>query len=274
MSCPRKWHINAKDTIMSNDSIKADVQANFGAHAQAYVTSASHARGDDLARLIEMTEAKSDWLVLDVATGGGHTGLALVPLVQQVIALDLTEAMLHAARAHAETKGAQIRYTAGDAELLPFDEGTFDLVTCRIAPHHFPNIDAFVQESSRVLKAGGVLVIQDHLLPDSKKAGRYVDAFEKLRDPSHVRGYASYEWRKLYESAGFAVEHTETYVKAHDLVSWAERMGCDAVTIERLQVMLLRAPVKAAAWLDAKYAGTEAATFANHHILIRGRKPS
>ena len=261
---------------MSNDTIKADVQANFGAHAQAYVTSASHAKGDDLARLIEMTEAKSDWLVLDVAIGGGHTGLALVPLVQQVIALDLTEAMLHAARAHAhaEKQGVQIRYTAGDAESLPFAAGTFDLVICRIAPHHFPHIEAFMQESARVLKAGGVLVIQDHLLPDSKKAGRYVDAFEKLRDPSHVRGYASYEWRKLFEAAGIAVEHMETYVKPHDLLSWAERMGCDAVTIEHLQVMLLRAPVKAAAWLDAKYAGTEAAAFSNHHILIKGRKPS
>jgi ubiquinone/menaquinone biosynthesis C-methylase UbiE len=150
----------------------------------------------------------------------------------------------------------------------------FDLVICRIAPHHFPNIDAFMQESARVLKPGGLLVIQDHLLPDSKKAGRYVDAFEKLRDPSHVRGYASYEWRKLYEGAGFTIEHTETYEKAHELLDWAERMGCDALTIERLHVMLMRAPVKAAAWLNGQHAGTPAATFDNHHILIRGRKSS
>jgi ubiquinone/menaquinone biosynthesis C-methylase UbiE len=259
---------------MPNDSIKADVQANFGAHAQAYVTSASHAKGDDLAQLVDMAQAQADWLVLDVATGGGHTGLMLAPRVKQVIALDLTEAMLHAARTHAETKGVSIAYTAGDAECLPFGDAVFDLVICRIAPHHFPNIEAFMQESARVLKLGGLLVIQDHLLPDSKKAGRYVDAFEKLRDPSHVRGYASYEWRKLYEAAGFAIEQTETFVKAHDLLSWAERMGCDAITIERLQVMLMRAPAKAAVWLNAKHAGTPAATFDNHHILIRGRKPS
>lgn len=259
---------------MSNDSIKADVQANFGAHAQAYVTSVGHAKGDDLGRLVQMAQHQPDWVVLDVATGGGHTGLALAPLVKQVIALDLTEAMLHAARAHAESKGVSIRYTAGDAESIPFADAAFDLVICRIAPHHFPNIEAFMRESARVLKAGGLLVIQDHLLPDSKKAGRYVDAFEKLRDPSHVRGYASYEWRTLYGNAGFTIEETDTYVKAHQLLDWAERMGCDALTIERLQVMLLRAPAKAAAWLNPQHAGTPVATFDNHHILIRGRKIS
>ncbi len=257
---------------MSDDSIKADVRANFGAHAQAYVQSASHAKGDDLTRLVDMGAAQPDWVVLDVATGGGHTGLAFAPLVQQVIALDLTEAMLHAARTHTEGKGAHIRYVAGDAETLPFADGMFDLVTCRIAPHHFPNIQAFIANSVRVLKAGGGLLIQDHLLPDSRKAGRYVDAFEKLRDPSHVRGYASYEWRALYTEVGLTIEETDIFVKRHDLVSWAERMGCDAVTIERLQVLLLRAPTKAAVWLDAQHAGTSAASFCNHHLLIKGRK--
>lgn len=258
---------------MTNDSIKADVQANFGAHAQAYVQSVSHAKGADLTRLIEMADAQPDWTVLDVATGGGHTGLAFTPLVKQVIAVDLTEAMLNAARAHAESKGASIRYAVGDSEILPFAAGAFDLVTCRIAPHHFPNIEAFMSECYRVLRAGGVLLIQDHLLPDGKKAGRYVDAFEKMRDPSHVRGYASYEWRSLYTVAGFKIEETDTYVKSHSFMDWVQRTECDAETIERLQVMLLRAPAKAAAWLDPHHAGTEAATFCNHHILIKGRKP-
>lgn len=256
------------------DDKKAQAQQRFGQYAQGYVTSATHAEGDDLERLVTLAQPQADWLALDVATGGGHTALKFAPYVGKVVASDLTPAMLNAARAFIHERGAaNIVFSAGDAEALPFADNTFDLVTCRIAPHHFPDCFRFIQECARVIRPGGVLVIQDHLLPDDDRAARYIDSFERLRDPSHVRAFADYEWRGMFLDAGLTVEHAEDYSKnGGKLVTWAERQGCAPDVIERLQVMLAQAPQAVADWLHPTCAGTPDAEFEHRYILIVGRK--
>lgn len=72
---------------MSNDQIKGQVRKQFAKNAEKYVTSAGHAKGDDLALLVASSQASLDMKVLDIATGGGHVANALAPLVEQVIAL-------------------------------------------------------------------------------------------------------------------------------------------------------------------------------------------
>ena len=49
----------------------------------------------------------------------------------------------------------------GDSEVLPFDQGKFDLVTCTFSFHHYPNPKAAISEMKRVLAAGGKLIIVD-----------------------------------------------------------------------------------------------------------------
>lgn len=258
---------------MNNDEIKAQNQARFGQYAAGYVSSQTHAKGADLARLVELAQPQPDWRILDIATGGGHTALTFATHSQHIIATDLTPKMLVAARDHSQQQGqTHIVYSAADAERLPFADAAFHLVTCRIAPHHFPNIFDFIRESARVLKADGVLLIQDHVLPDDESAAQYVDAFEKLRDPSHVRAYAEYEWRGLFADAGLTVEHAEWITKRHDLISWAERQGCPPDVITRLQVMLVQAPSAVATHMLPEYPGTQYATFCNRHLIILGRK--
>ena len=83
-----------------------------------------------------------------------------------------------------------------------FKTGQFDLVTCRIAPHHFPNAQAFVGECARVLKRGSALLLQDQLLPDNQEAAKFVDDFERLRDPSHHRAFNTAEWHAMFAAAG------------------------------------------------------------------------
>src|SRR5690349_6280987 len=65
-----------KENTMHDSSIKNLVQAQFGAVAERYVTSAIHAHGSDLARMIELAQPRGDERLLDIATGGGHTALA------------------------------------------------------------------------------------------------------------------------------------------------------------------------------------------------------
>lgn len=254
---------------------KAHSQRRFGTYAQGYVTSQTHAKGADLNLLLGMAKARAHWRVLDVATGGGHTALKLARYVSQVVATDLTPKMLEAASAHIHENGqANVLFAASDAENLAFARESFDLVTCRIAPHHFPDVFRFVQECARVLKPGGFLLVQDHVLPDDELAARYIDAFESLRDPSHNRAYAEYEWRGLFLDAGLTVERTETISKTHTLVTWAERQGCPPEIIARLQLLLVQAPDTATGAMRPQHIGTPEATFDNNHLLILGKKPA
>ena len=127
---------------------KEEVKKQFGAHAAAYATSAVHAKGASLARLVELVQPQADWQVLDVASAAGHTAFAFAPHVDQVISTDLTPEMIPVASALAAEKGIDnVSFETADAEDLPFEAGQFDLVTCRIAPHHFPHIDRFLAES-------------------------------------------------------------------------------------------------------------------------------
>jgi ubiquinone/menaquinone biosynthesis C-methylase UbiE len=247
-------------------------QQRYSRFAQGYVSSNTHARGAELDRLLELARPQADWVLLDVATGGGHTALKFAPQVAQVIATDLTPRMLEAAADHITGKGvANVVFELADAEDLPFETASFDLVTCRIAPHHFPDAARFVRESARVLKPGNLLLVQDHVLPADVAGGNYVDAFERLRDPSHNRAYNESEWRHMFEDAALTVEHTEQIIKRHDFFDWAERQGCTPDVVARLEEMMADASAAAAEWLQPRDFGCPGATFVNHHIIIAGR---
>ncbi|MCB9451312.1 MAG: methyltransferase domain-containing protein [Anaerolineaceae bacterium] len=255
-------------------SSKAQSQERFNQYAQGYVTSKTHAKGGELERLLTIADPQPEWVALDIATGGGHTALKFAPHVAHVTASDITPNMLDAARNFITGQGiTNVDFQLADAENLPFEDDHFDLVTCRIAPHHFPNAAQFVREAVRVLRPGGLLLVQDQVAPEDYVAKCYTNTFEQLRDPSHNQVFTEGEWVALFEAAGLTVEHTEQLVKRHEMVHWAEMQGCTPFDIEQLQVLLQVAPPLAAAWMQAERVGTPEASFANHHILIAGHKP-
>jgi ubiquinone/menaquinone biosynthesis C-methylase UbiE len=253
----------------------------FSQFAQRYVESADHAGGTDLERLLAMAAPEPAWTVLDVATGGGHTALAFAPYVTHVIATDLVPDMLDAARRFLHTQtGAQISFAVADAEDLPFASGTFDLVTCRIAPHHFRDAARFVRASARMLRpadpghgeSGGMLLVQDHLLPDDRAAAQYIDAWERLRDPSHHRAFTEDEWTGMLLDAGLQHVQVEQVTKQHEFLSWAQRQSCSPKVIDELIEQILAAPDPVTAWMQPRAFGTPEASFVNHHILIAGER--
>src|SRR5207245_4668682 len=174
---------------------KSLVQEQFGATAAHYLTSKPHAKGKSLERLVELVQPQPGWRALDVATGAGHTAYAFAPHVARVWATDITDEMLTLVREEAAKRGfANLRVAYAKAEALPFEDGTLDLVTSRIAPHHFDSIAAFLDEARRVLKPSGTFALVDNVVPESA-VGDYVNAFERLRDPSHLRAWSIEEWR-------------------------------------------------------------------------------
>ncbi len=256
---------------MTQDS-KSLSQARYSQFAKGYVSSQTHAHGSDLDRLLAIAQPRKHWQTLDIATGGGHTALKFAPHVGQVVASDLTPRMLESARQFISERGLDnVSFREADAENLPFESEQFDLVSCRIAPHHFPAVQRFLQECARVLKPGGLLMLQDHLLPYDDQAARYIDAFERLRDPSHNRAFNQAEWSQMCARADFMLEYSERYRKTHDFLSWAQRQGTDAETIAQLIDMMRCAPAIARDWLNPQRWGSPQATFENRHTIIRAR---
>ena len=255
------------------DHSKILAQRQFGAHAEKYVTSQVHAGGYSLARLIEVLQPQPGWRVLDLATGGGHTALALAARVAWVVAGDLTQPMLIAARRHVQASDCDnVTFVRLDAEELPFEAGSFDAVTCRIAPHHFPRVARFVSEAARVVRPGGYVAVIDQLAPGDPKAARFVNVFERLRDPSHVWAYNEAEWQGFFAGAGLDAIHYEAFDATHELTTWAERMGCDRPAIARLRAMLIHAPPPVAAWMKPAISPAGEASFVIRQFLLVGRK--
>jgi ubiquinone/menaquinone biosynthesis C-methylase UbiE len=264
---------------------KSLVQEQFGAHAAAYVTSTVHAKGASLARLVQLVHPQKHWHALDIATGAGHTALAFAPHVESVIASDLTQEMLDEAAKLAAARGIGNLATAlADAEALPFADARFDLVTCRIAPHHFPDIPTFVSEVARVLKPGGTFALADNIEPDAESTPGFVpielrdaaliyNTFERLRDPSHNRCLGMTEWSELIEDAGLEVVHKERAPKEMEFEPWATRMGCGDSTVERLRSILLEASPALRAFLKPRSEGG-ALTFTLDEAVIIARKPA
>jgi ubiquinone/menaquinone biosynthesis C-methylase UbiE len=256
-----------------SDNPKDLSRQRYTEHAQGYVTSQTHAKGSELDRLVEIAQPQKNWLMLDVATGGGHTTLKFAPLVSRVVATDLTPKMLEVAAQFIREQGVtNAEFKVAEAENLPFEANTFDLLTCRIAAHHFPDAAGFVREAARVVKVGGLVLVQDHVLPDDSEAALAVDGFERHRDPSHNRAFNQAEWEGMFRSAGLRIEHVEQVIKRHGFLDWAVRQGCSPQTITELVEMMRNAPPLAIEWMQPQDWGTESATFCNRHILIAGRK--
>lgn len=229
---------------------KSLVQSQFGMNARNYVTSDVHAKGASLARLVELVKPQDHWRVLDVATAAGHTALAIAPHVAHVVASDITPEMLVETRRLVAERGlTNVETAEADAEALPFADVSFDLVTCRIAPHHFADVAAFLSEARRVLRPNGILAVVDNVSPDAettpgftirelKDAAIGYNAFEKIRDPSHHRALTMTEWRELIADMGFEVLAAELAPKTMDFAAWCRTMSVPADTVERLAAML------------------------------------
>lgn len=193
-------------------TVEQIAQRVFGERATFYTSSAVHTDPSVLARVVELAAPHPEWTALDVATGTGHTALALAPHVASVIGVDLTPEMLaEAERLRTERGVGNVNFRPADVHHLPFVDASFDLVTCRRAAHHFSNIAVALQEVVRVLRPGGRVVIDDRSVPEDDFADRCMNQLDWYHDESHVQEYRPSEWQRMLMACGLVVETIETY---------------------------------------------------------------
>jgi ubiquinone/menaquinone biosynthesis C-methylase UbiE len=185
--------------------------------AEAFRESATHREGPDLDLLIEWCEPGESVQALDVATGGGHVARRLREAGCDVVSLDPAPGM------HATV--------VAPAEHIPFADDSFDVVACRIAPHHFEDVRAAVREMARVSRDR--VVVQDNVF-----MGDEVEEAEKLRDPTHVRCYSEDEWRSFFAEAGLRVEDERMFERAVEVEPWLARVETPDADAARVRELL------------------------------------
>jgi SAM-dependent methyltransferase len=203
-----------------------------------------HADARDVAELLALIppEAKNG-RALDVATGGGHAALALAHAGYRTVIGDLSPEMLEKARRLLAAEGCAVEHALFPAEEIPFPRGSFRLVACRVAPHHFHDVPAFIRESHRVLEPGGHLLVIDGCAPDADpETAEWLHRIEKLRDPSHGRLLDRLTWTHLIRDVGFALQHGELQpMPQPDLEWYLEAAGTPAAKRREIRELVRRA---------------------------------
>jgi ubiquinone/menaquinone biosynthesis C-methylase UbiE len=192
---------------MELDDIQRASQEQFAKQSHRYGVGHILENIDDVCAAAEKTPLPAKAKVLDVATGGGHTGLFFAGLGHEVTLADLAQPMLDRAAKLAAARGLRVETRQHPAEQFPYSDALFDLVTCRVAPHHFSSPTDFVRETARVLKPGGwFLLIDGSVDDDQPEAEEWLHQVEKLRDPSHHRFLTPRAWTQLCEASGLRVQ--------------------------------------------------------------------
>jgi SAM-dependent methyltransferase len=192
---------------------------SWSERAELYRESAAHREGEDLDLVVEWSAGART--ALDVATGGGHVARRLREAGINVVSTDPAPGMQPDVISRAEE--------------LPFADGSFDVVACRVAAHHFDRVENAVREMARVSRDRVIVV--DNLFRDDE-----AEEADRVRDPSHVRNYTEDEWRKLFESAGLQVEEVRHFDKPIEVEPWLERAATpddDAVRVRELLADLI-----------------------------------
>jgi SAM-dependent methyltransferase len=185
--------------------------------ADAYRQSPTHASGEDLDLTVEWCEPGPGVTVLDVATGGGHVARRLRELGATVVTVD-------------PAPGMQADTTA-PADDLPFADGSFEAVACRLAAHHFPDVLAALKEMARVAR-GRVVICDNTFVSEASEEA------DRVRDPSHVRNYGVAEWHSFFELAGLRIADERYLERPLEIEPWLARVGCTGADAARVHELL------------------------------------
>jgi tRNA(Phe) wybutosine-synthesizing methylase Tyw3 len=118
------------------------------------------------------------------------------------------------------------------------------------------------------------MVIIDTLLSDDEEIAEFQQAYEKLRDPTHVHAYTRKEWETMVSEAGFILHETKLLKKNHDFQEWAKRAGMNRTGIQALNKLFIEASDKIQDLFEVETFAGEVENFTDFKILIYASRPA
>jgi ubiquinone/menaquinone biosynthesis C-methylase UbiE len=184
-------------------------------------------------RAVEAAGVTGDDVVLDVACGSGNATIPAAKTGAKVTGIDLTPSLLEAGKAAAKEAGVEIEWIEGDAQKLPFDDASFDVVTSVFGSMFVPDQRTEAQEIARVLKPGGRMAVCAWT-PEGTVGGMFITT-AKHRPPPPEGFQPPILWgnedhvRQLFEGTGvdLDIERTAVEFKSDSLEEFFDEMERD-----------------------------------------------
>jgi SAM-dependent methyltransferase len=162
-------------------------------------------------------------------------------------------------------------FCLGDAEAVPFQDNTFDIVTCRLAAHHFPDLARAFSEMGRVVKSGGRVVLEDTCAPEVPALAALMNEWEVRRDPSHIADHPPSRLQMILETCGLTVKAVTMAHVPQEFNDWVRRGGVLESSVAALRASFLGAAPNARAAFRIKAVNGDI-HFAWPEIIILGIK--
>ena len=250
-------------------------QEQFAKRSHAYAKSSALSNKDNLKRIIELVAPSDTDHLLDVATGTGFLAFEFANHVLEVIGIDLTVEMLAIAKEYkADNNIKNVIFESADVDSLPFEDNSFDIVSCRFALHHFLHPEKAISEMTRVLKHGGKLVLSDITSSEDITKSEYQNNMERIRDPSHVKHYRPSEIVQMLSDRGFEILHFEDWPIDFAFDEWVSMSDPGVESARRVKEMMIDAMNNGLADLDIRLNDAGNLWFTYNTKIIIARKSS
>ena len=215
------------------------IQREFTKQAAAYAANPTIIDSDWAGRLVRAVQPTPGSRVLDVATGPGYVALAFATVAREVVGIDLTEAPLQIARKNQAERGLKnVSFESADARQLPLEDGSFDIVVCRLTFHHLDSPEQVLSEMVRVCRPGGKIAVQDMIASEQADRAEYYNHWERLRDASHTRALSVGELVALYGDAQLEIEDLRWEHRVQDVELWMRNSEVPGDTARRIRHLI------------------------------------
>ncbi|HEX3268915.1 MAG TPA: methyltransferase domain-containing protein [Gaiellaceae bacterium] len=199
------------------------------------------------AKVVSFVAPAGDERALDSGSGAGALAFALAPHVREVVAVDLVPELLEQGRRRAENV-PNVTFVEGDAAKLSFEPFSFDLAGCLRTLHHLARPELAMAELARVTRPRGRVLVLDQIAPVDPVAAVELNAFERTRDPSHIRALADIDLRHLFESNELVLLRAEYEHEPRELDSYLDLAGCEGEARARAEGLAPRPYVAELGW--------------------------
>ncbi len=217
--------LNRNRVVPMSGSRQALVRQQFDRQVAHYLAPSTMVDRRLLEAIVAAAPIQPGQRLLDVACGAGFLMLAYQEAGADVYGVDLSEGMLREASKTLGVSMPSEHLMPADVGQLPFDSEAFDVVTCKLAMHYFPDPHRAAGEMVRVCRTSGQVVLIDRIACDTSEQSVAQYGLEKLRTPTKVRVFAEGELARLLVSRGLTIVRREPLVQPMDFEEWMAATG-------------------------------------------------